>query len=158
MKAFSILFERCHGDSSQQKLHVFQFPKAASSLSLSFSLSLQPSLAPSVFSSYLPIPFLLLFFLWSPISQLVPQYQHKYSSSTILHSGRKWVRHIAFYLVSYSPVCLCIKDLIRRKLWMEAGLGLFLVGRTQNILWCLVLWWYVNWIAPGKCRAAVSDN
>lgn len=139
MKAFSVLFERCHGDSLQQKLHVFRFPKAANSLS---SPPFPPFIPPYLLHPWslspppLPPParpfFCSHFLNCSPLTAKIFQlhevaFRQKGSQTYSLLSG-----------FLFSPVCLCIKDLIRRKLWMEAGLGLsLLVGhRTYYNGWC----------------------
>lgn len=83
--------------------------------------------------SLLPRPFFCSHFLnCSPLTTKIFQLQEvalrqKVSQTYSLLSG-----------FLFPPVCLRIKDLIRRKLWMEAGLGLsLLVGhRTYYNGWC----------------------
>lgn len=130
MKAFSVLFECCHGNRFQQKLHVFNSPlHQAGFPSHPFSIrACEPSFKPLP-SSLSPVLSLVLSSLnASPINnKRVPTPR-----------GHLWQKVIQAYstlsIFLFSPFCLCIKDLIRLKLWRKVGLGLSLVGRTQNIL------------------------
>lgn len=138
MKAFSVLFERCHGNSFQQKLHVFQFPKAANSFP--FSSSHHPSLSPWVLSSYLSVlffpPFVLPFVLkFSTLSSLTTKI-FQLQEVTFRQKVSQTYSLLSRFL--YSPFCLPIKDLIRRSCVWKQGWGFpLLVGhKTYYNGWC----------------------
>lgn len=106
---------------------------------LSFSSSLNPSLSPpssvlisSTFPSSL-CPFFCSHFL--NCSALTAKIFQGHEVAFGLKVSQTYSLLTRFL---FSPVCLRIKDLIRWKLWMEAGLGLsLLVGhRTYYNGWC----------------------